>query len=243
MTRAASGGVSNSRTLAGHAMAVLQRRIVTGEYGPGHHLRIEELADELDMSSMPIREALQRLDNAGFVEYRPHRGARVVEPSASEILDIYTLRIPLESLAIRLAARRFTPADEEEARSWLKEYVRRSASDWRAREAQMEFHFALYRAAGSRWLMQMIEPLFQHSERYRFMALSSGTGRSRRKRHEELLQACVDHDEELAAQRLSETLLNTVTALSETLDSERGFSLEMMPLPVFVSNGAEPARA
>lgn len=225
---------SNDRTLAGQALTEIRRRILTGEYEPGRRLRIEELAEVLEMSPMPIREALQRLDNAGFVEHLPHRGARVSALSAEDLLDLYAIRIPLEMLAIRRAARNFTDHHRDTAAAWLEEYLAHDASDWRAREAQMEFHLALYRASGSRRLIQLIRPLFEHSERYRITALGKGTAQHRRRRHEQLLNACVKHDEDLAARRLCDTLAQTVHSIEPTLGEHPSFELETVALAAYM---------
>jgi DNA-binding GntR family transcriptional regulator len=229
------------RTLAGQAVSAIQRSIITGEYEPGRWLRIEELAELFDMSPMPIREALNRLDILGFVEQIPHRGARVTAMSVDDLLDTYSLRIPLEMLAVRRAARNFTAADAEIAEGWLDAYMAHDIRDWEAREANMQFHFSLYRAARSRWLMRTIEPLFENSERYRMTALpKAGGARARRKRHQDLLDACLAHDEELASERLREMLMVTVTSIEPKLHGKKEFTLETVGLAAYMPVGSGP---
>src|ERR1700742_1841628 len=114
------GGPSRGhRTLAEKAYESLHAAIITGALRPGARLPIEELADVLDMSPMPIREAVRRLDAAGLVENIPHRGARVTELSVIDLSEVYEARMALEVLAIRRAAERFRDADEEAARQRL----------------------------------------------------------------------------------------------------------------------------
>src|SRR5438093_22182 len=79
-----------------------------GDVAPGGRLRIEDLAELLEMSPMPIREALRRLDSAGLVEHVPHRGARVAELSLPDLREVYEARLALEPLAVQQAAVRFT---------------------------------------------------------------------------------------------------------------------------------------
>src|SRR5881275_3027872 len=88
------------RTLAEKAFSALHDAIVRGELAPGSRLRIEDLAHELEMSPMPIREALRRLDAAGLVEHVPHRGARVRELSLQDLSEVYDLRLTVEVLAV-----------------------------------------------------------------------------------------------------------------------------------------------
>src|SRR6201985_261804 len=96
------------RTLAEKAYETLHTAIITGALRPGARLPIEELAEHLDMSPMPIREAVRRLDAVGLVDNVPPRGARVTELSVTELGEVYEVRISLETLAIRRAAARFT---------------------------------------------------------------------------------------------------------------------------------------
>ena len=61
--------------------------------------------------------------------------------------------------------------------------------------AHTEFHFALYRAAGSRWLLRLITPLWESSERYRLASLPRGRSLDERRReHERILEACITRD-------------------------------------------------
>ena len=78
-----------ARTLAERAYSALHDAIITGGLAPGERLPIDRLADDLDMSPMPIREALHRLDSAGLVESVPHRGARVTELSIGDLHEVY----------------------------------------------------------------------------------------------------------------------------------------------------------
>src|ERR1700760_4374599 len=103
------GGPSRGhRTLAEKAYESLHAAIITGQLRPGARLPIEELAEHLEMSPMPIREAVRRLDGAGLVEDVPHRGARVTELSVTDLAEVYEVRLSLETLAMRRAAARFT---------------------------------------------------------------------------------------------------------------------------------------
>src|ERR1700760_4508855 len=116
---AGDGSQRGHRTLAEKAFETLHQAIITGQLRPGTRLPIEELAEVLEMSPMPIREAVRRLDAAGLVENIPHRGARVTELSVTDLSEVYEARMALEVLAIRRSAERFQAADEEAARHRL----------------------------------------------------------------------------------------------------------------------------
>src|ERR1700761_7880529 len=114
------GSSRGHRPLAEKAFETLHQAIITGRLRPGTRLPIEELAEVLQMSPMPIREAVRRLDAAGLVENIPHRGARVTELSVIDLAEISECRLALEVLAVRLAAERFNDAHARRARRALQ---------------------------------------------------------------------------------------------------------------------------
>ena len=218
------------RTLAERAFATLHEAIVTGVLAPGERLPIEDLAEVLEMSPMPIREALRQLDSVGLVENIPHRGARVTELSIDDLREVYEARLALEPLAVRHAAENFTDADAQQAADRLADHVRASKQRalgpiWTTHTA---FHFALYEAANSRWMLRLIHPLWESSERYRFAMLPVRLNLDKRRlEHERILQACIAHDPEAAARELHNHLARTANLIAAQMGSEPLF--EMLP--------------
>ncbi|WP_051426389.1 GntR family transcriptional regulator [Jiangella gansuensis] len=84
--------------------AAIEELIVFGRLAPGEHLAEESLAELLGVSRQPVREALQSLSTAGFVDLRTGRGAFVHEPTAREAREVFHVRALLESDSCRLAA-------------------------------------------------------------------------------------------------------------------------------------------
>jgi len=82
-------------------LEAIREAILSGEYRPGEKILQEKLAEEMNISQTPIREALRILEVEGLIEYYPHKGVRVSEVSVDEIKEIYTIRIELELLATR----------------------------------------------------------------------------------------------------------------------------------------------
>lgn len=181
------------QTLAEEAAAELLDRIMSGELPAGSPLRLVDLASQLEMSPMPVREGLRRLEALGIVEIQAHKGARVRDLSLPDLDDTQRTRLRLESIAIELAAANFTRSDADAAATALAEFAQHTAdgSPLEARRAHAEFHFCLYRASRSRWLIRAIEPVWQNSERYRFLG-PRGPERVVQSRieHEALLVAC-----------------------------------------------------
>lgn len=89
----------------------LRQAISQGQLQPGQRLRQETLANQLGVSRMPVREALQRLEQEGLVEVIPHRGAVVRQPAARELAETVQTLLILERSARELAFSRLSPAD------------------------------------------------------------------------------------------------------------------------------------
>jgi DNA-binding GntR family transcriptional regulator len=83
----------------------LRSQIINGTIKPGRRVREEEIALDHGVSRVPVREALQRLAAEGYVELTPRRGATVVIPDLTRVLEIMEIRRVLEVHAVRGAAR------------------------------------------------------------------------------------------------------------------------------------------
>jgi DNA-binding GntR family transcriptional regulator len=216
---ATSGGTSRGhRTLAEKAYETLHAAIITGALRPGARLPIEELAEHLDMSPMPIREAVRRLDAVGLVDNVPHRGARVTELSVTDLAEVYEVRLALETLAMRRAAARFTDVRAEHARYCLGELERMADDNSQATSgAHADFHFAFYDAAESAWLLRLIRPAWQVSERYALEWPQVRQLEGRAAEHRELLAACEAHNPDRGADALRNHLATTANSLAEAM--------------------------
>jgi DNA-binding GntR family transcriptional regulator len=228
---------SEERTLSGRAFTTLRDAIVSGEIAPGTRLDLTALATELDMSPMPIREAIRQLDALGLIEHNPHRSARVTGLSIEDLREVYAARFAIEAWAVAEAARRFEDSDAELAAGSLKRTVEAQretdhAASW---DADTEFHFALYQAAGSGWLLRLITPLWGTSERYRRLSQSPERDFDERYReHRSILDACIAHDADLAARLLGRHLARSANRLSMALEGSQLFdedAVELLPLP------------
>jgi DNA-binding GntR family transcriptional regulator len=223
--------------LSGRAFTTLRDAIVSGKIAPGTRLDLTALATELDMSPMPIREAIRQLDALGLIEHNPHRSARVTGLSIEDLREVYAARFTVEAWAVAEAARRFEDTDAELAAGSLERTVEAQretdhAASW---DADTEFHFALYQAAGSGWLLRLITPLWGTSERYRRLSQSPERDFDERYReHRSILDACIAHDADLAARLLGRHLARSANRLSMALEGSQLFdedAVELLPLP------------
>jgi DNA-binding GntR family transcriptional regulator len=209
---AAGTGRRRRATMAQDALSELRQQIVLGEIRPGSALRLEELAQELQMSISPIREAIRQLETLGLAEHVPYKGARVTRPTLEELEDVYEARLGLEALAVRRAAHRFSANDERAGRLALADldaaYERDDVIG--IVQGNSSFHRVLAAASGSRWLDRLLAPLLETSERYAAGLLRGNPAAHPRRveadGHRTILEACVAHDVPAAELALREHL-------------------------------------
>lgn len=228
-SKLAPGTALAPRTLADRAFTAIHGGIISGAFEAGERLSIEELAASLDMSPMPVREALRRLDAVGLVEHIPHRGARVTELSLEDLVEVYQARLALEPLAVRRATEHLTDDTAEHAKATLAALGRegrRSADRWAAHTA---FHFALYEAAGSHWLLRLIRPLWESSERYRVKIFAKGDVEMRHAEHEEILDAFLAGQADRAAILMHNHLASTANLLAHKMGARDVFPFQKVP--------------
>lgn len=129
--------------------------IFDGEYGPGSRLNISCLAKRLKVSTIPVREALRRLEAEGLVEFQPNRGVVVRSLSAADLQELFLVRLPLETLAATEAARLRSESSLQVLESILRKMdAVRQGDVWRALHEQ--FHEELYRLSEFPRLTKMI---------------------------------------------------------------------------------------
>lgn len=216
------------RTAADEAERALFQGIMNRSIPPGAPLRLQDLADQLDMSMMPIREAIRRLEGLGLVEVVAHKGAWVRPLSLADLHDTYFTRIHHESLALSLAAQRF--GEEASARATLALEALDEAvghgDPLASRDAHEAFHFAMYEASGSTWLVHSIWPVWRNSERYRVESMRNAEhARLRAAEHKGMLAALQAGDGPSAVRLLVSHLESSArlvaSELEETADDAR----------------------
>ena len=208
-------------TLTHQVVERLRTAILSGQLAGGHVLRQEELAAQLGVSRIPVREALRQLEAEGFVELHPHRGATVAAISPDEVIEIYDIRAALETQALRLAVPHITPAQLAEAAVLLDQIdAATEVAAWA--ELNWRFHLLLYAPAQRPRLLELIKQLHDNVGRYLRSAVAmeqslEAHSRPSQKQHRALLAACKKQDVELAATILQDHLAATGPKLAAQL--------------------------
>ncbi len=165
---------SARESLSERAYRDLKAQILENRLSVGRQYMEQEIAERLDMSRTPTREALIRLANEGLVEIRPRHGMRIKPISRDDMREIYEVLTSLESQAAALAARRSLSKAEIDA-------MRRAVADMDAAlkdddleswaEADERFHRLLVEYSDNRRLIALVGTFIDQSHRVRMITL------------------------------------------------------------------------
>lgn len=193
--------------------------IISRELEPGRHLVEQELAELLGVSRQPVREALQRLNNEGWVDLRPGYGAFVHVPSESEADQLLSVRALLETESARLAAR--TAGDEAVARLWDlwragAEAVRTDDLD-QVVSANADFHRTVTEVAGNQVLAELAAQV-ERRVRWYYAPVARIRGQASWDEHAKVIEAIARHDEDAAAELMRAHAERTRRTYHEEID-------------------------
>lgn len=146
----------------------LRHGILTGEYAPGMRLGISNLARMFDVSPMPVREALRKLESLGLVAFEPNRGFAVRSLSREEIRELFLVRRPLEILAATEAMRLASPEALDEVAA-LVQAMDRDTEDWI--DLHDRFHNRIYDLSGMPFLADWLKLLRDRMRPYALIQL------------------------------------------------------------------------
>ena len=202
----------------------LQERILNGEFRDGDSLVQDAIADEYDVSRMPVREALRQLEACGLVSMRTHRGAIVTTIPTEQIKELFELRAVLECDILRRALERYTDQDIADTRVILEEleesYRKGDMAVWGS--LNWAFHRRLYVPAERVQTLAILQGINLQTERYvrLHLLLTDGLGAAEQE-HRELLRLCALRETDQAVAYLNEHISGTGRALLAALREHR----------------------
>lgn len=161
------------KTIAGIVQERIRDAILTGGIPAGSRIDQARLAQDLNVSLVPVREALKRLEGEGFVQIIPRRGAFVTATSVKDMEELYFARGILEGQAAYHAAEKLTERDFKRLDDLVRTMEHNlQTHDYTAfNEANRAFHFTIYEANSNGYLMNMISSMWDLAERYRYRYL------------------------------------------------------------------------
>lgn len=154
------------------AYELIWEKITTLELDPGAPINEQQLAEDLDMGLVPVREALRLLAHENLVVITPRHGLYVADVNIPDLAQISEMRLSLESLCARLAAQRATPDDLVVLEALRQELAAVPPEDKRLLfDLDHRFHRALAQAAHNKYLAQTLDRLFGLSRRLWYLVL------------------------------------------------------------------------
>lgn len=216
------GAVRRVETLSmpDRVTAELRRAILSGALAPGQSFSLREIAGLMDVSFIPVREALRNLEGEGLIIMRPGRSANVAPLDLEELGAIYRLRRLLEPELARRACQLLSDADFDRLAAQTSSFGAADTSMDAIYDDHHAFHLELLAPAATAWDVRLLTMLWRAAERYvriGFGLLDPDPQEHQRRReaHDEILSAFRSRDPETAAEAVRKHLeRNEGTALA-----------------------------
>jgi DNA-binding GntR family transcriptional regulator len=168
----------------------LRRALVQGMFDSGERVYEAEIAQQLGVSRVPVREAVRRLQQDGLLQVRGRGGVYVASISTEEVDEVYRLRAAVEGVAAGLAAERASPEQLDQIGALIERMeaerggrastpvpvqavgdAGQASADERVVNVADEFHRAIHAAAKCDRVYQVLEPLYAQLMRFRRITL------------------------------------------------------------------------
>ena len=215
-------------TLNDRVYAELRRSLIHGVFTTGQTLRIQDLAERLQTSTMPVREALGRLVSEHALEALPNRSIRVPVITRERLEDLARARVLIEGQVTALAMPNLGKPDFARLRALTAECERgfrhrNEASIRAATELNHAFHDHIYRAARSVVLIPVIESLWLQSGPYVHEAAflhDEASDPAGTHHHWELIEALEHSNRDGAIAALTRDITRAFSLIRKRLDAE-----------------------
>jgi DNA-binding GntR family transcriptional regulator len=187
----------DQHSLRGRVYNSLREDILSGKYKPGENLVELKIADELNVSRTPIREAIRQLELEGLVESVPNKGATVKGITKKDMEDIYHIRRVLEGLAAKWAVMQITEdeiAELQEIYDLMEFYTQKNDIE-NISKLNTKFHQIIYHASKSSILLNILKDFQFYVKWARHESLSTpGRKEEALKEHYNILQSFKDRN-------------------------------------------------
>ena len=223
------------RTIEQSVVQRLQQAITQGHLVPGQKLVYSEIADEMNVSVTPVREAVKTLEALGLVTIRPHRTAFVSYLTEDQVEQLYALRTLLEGLATQRTVERITPDEISHLTEVYGEMDRvvetlnrvindvvRSEGIVSLQHLHNDFHSSLYASCGNEYLIQTIGLLRSQVATYWPVINRYSIERVNKshRQHFDILTACEQKQSMLASELMQSHLQGTVPWIIEHIRTD-----------------------
>ncbi|WP_352974763.1 GntR family transcriptional regulator [Mesorhizobium sp. M1142] len=171
----------------------LRERILSGEIRDGDSLVQETIAEDYEVSRVPVREALRQLEAQGLVSFRMHKGAVAISAKRETVIELLDLRILLECDILSYALPRYKKSDLSAAEETLDELETTCHDNPKRGEMNWKFHKCLYIPSNRSETLSIVEKThLRSSHLVRLPLVASGRIHAADKEHRELLSLCAE---------------------------------------------------
>jgi DNA-binding GntR family transcriptional regulator len=216
--------INKPQSLKNIAYNIIKDAILTLKFKPGQALSNRDLAAQLQISETPIRDALQDLEQEGFVIRAPRKGTFVTEIDPQDIEQTFQIRASLEELAVRLATPRLDKTAFQEGERLLQDAEAALAQGDRERCSELgaQFHQLFIQRTRTRRLTVILGNLDDHLTRFRHISdLIIGRLEKSQGEHRQVFEAAHKGDVEGAAKAMYAHLQSVVKDVRETEPADR----------------------
>ncbi|MFD2205575.1 GntR family transcriptional regulator [Kiloniella antarctica] len=199
----------------------LRGSIISGQVQAGESIRQEYIANLFNVSRIPVREALKRLEAQGLVLSLRYKGYIVSPLSHAEMEEIYEIRANLEPIVIERSVAGMSEETLEEAREYCDLFSSETeATKWG--EWNRLFHETLYRDAQRPYHLKLVAEAIDRVDSYlrAQLILTNGMDKARHE-HLGILNACIEKDGKRAARLTRDHILGSYKVLIEYLDTQK----------------------
>ena len=205
-----------------NAYEYLKGQILSGELPAGAPLRQEEIAAKLNISRIPVRDAIRHLAAAGFVTFESNRRVTVTMLQESDVSELFEIRAVLEGLAARHASKALSDANIARL-TWLADQLNRAETmvdQWMP--LHHEFHMLLCSAAGMPTLTKEITSLEQRLQAHvRILIEVHGAAELRLSRHVSVVRALRSRDPDFAERAMRKHVLEALREIQASIRLSR----------------------
>ncbi|MCG8482538.1 MAG: GntR family transcriptional regulator [Clostridia bacterium] len=211
MNKSIKKALSNNHSLSNTVFDILREKILKGDYLPGEKIKESNIANELNVSRTPIREAFKQLEQEGLIENITNKGAFVIGFTQQDIDDMYEVRKVIEGIAMCWAIERI---NEEELKQLqevyeLMEFYTQKKDINKVLEINTQFHEIIYAATKSRFLSQILKAYQFYVRKGRQAGLNNeDILEETMKEHKDILDCFYSHDTDQGSKEIIRHLNN-----------------------------------
>ena len=209
------------KSLGQYVFENLRHAIIRGDLHPGDRLVESRIADRLDISRTPVREAIHKLEREGLLRKLPRGGFIVMNLSREDIEETFGIRSVLESYAAKLAALNHREEDLKPLEDKIEEFQRaleKGRTD-KLTKINTEFHNLFYALSRSPKLIRMVNELRDQIYRFRKLLLSmDNMARTSNEDHRKMVEAIRKRDAQRVETLVSEHILRGQKIVLQALE-------------------------